>query len=108
VLGDDEGPQRVVAGGLDDVVVDVGVVADQQHLVPGGHQVAAQHVHHHDVAQVADVGLAVDRGPTQVDADPALVSWDEQLLLSGQRVGEVQGHGDSMNRSEVTEWSVSS
>ena len=93
VLGDDERLQRVVAGGVDDLVVDVGVVADVQDVVAGGGQVAAEDVEHDDVAQVADVGLAVDRDPAQVDADPARVAGDERLLAPGERVVELQGHG---------------
>src|SRR4029450_1597751 len=92
-LGDHERLQRVVAGRLDDPVVDVGVVADVQDLIPGSGQVAAEHVEHDHVAQVADVGLVVDGDPAQVDADPALVAWDEGLLALGQRVVQLQGHG---------------
>jgi hypothetical protein len=55
--------------------------------------VAAEDVEHDDVAEVADVGLAVDRDPAQVDADPARVAGDERLLAPGERVVELQGHG---------------
>jgi hypothetical protein len=55
--------------------------------------VAAEHVEDDHVAQVADVGLAVDGDPAQVDADPALVPGDEGLLALGQGVVQLQGHG---------------
>ena len=95
VLGHDEGPERVVAGGVDDLVVDVGVVADVEDVVAGGGQVAAEDVEHDHRAEVADVGLGVDGGAAEVDPDPALVAGHERLLATGQGVVELEGHGGS-------------
>src|SRR4029450_5912391 len=86
---------RVVAGHVDDLVVDVGVVADVQDLVAGGGQVAGEHVEHDHVAQVADGGPAVDGDPAQVDPNPAPVAGHERLLAPGEGVVELQDHGGS-------------
>src|SRR4029453_2549275 len=52
-------------------------------------------VEHHHVAQVADVGLAVDGDPAQVDPDPAPVAGHERLLAPGEGVVGLQDHGGS-------------
>src|SRR4029453_805415 len=52
-------------------------------------------VEHHHVAQVADVGLAVDGDPAQVDPNPAPVAGHERLLAPGGGFVELQDHGGS-------------
>ena len=84
---------------VDDLVVDVGDVLDQRHLVAALPQPAAQHREGDVGTRVADVDQVVHRGPAGVDADPALVARDELLLALGERV-EQADHGFSFDGGE--------
>ncbi len=84
--------QARLRGADDRLVVDVGEVHDVVHLV-AGHvlQRAAQHVHRHEGAEVADVPAGVDGQPARVHADGVVQRRGEVVLLPGQRV--VKTHG---------------
>ena len=61
---------RVGGGRLgEDLVVDIGDVADEHDPLPGALQPAAQHVEGDGRAHMADVGRALDGGAAQVDGD---------------------------------------
>jgi hypothetical protein len=75
-------------GAFDDVVVDVGDVGNQRHLVAAPFEIAVQDVVAERAAGVAEMRMVVDRGPAPVDPCSSGVAWSEGDLLTGERVGE--------------------
>ena len=59
--------------GGDDLVLDVGDVADEGHLVTTPDQITADHVEGHGRAPMTDMWLALHRRPAHVDRDLPLV-----------------------------------
>ena len=59
--------------GRDDLVLDVGDVADVGHLVAAPHQIAANHIEGDGRSPVPDMRLALHRRPAQTYRDLALV-----------------------------------
>ena len=82
----------VLLRALDDLVVDVGDVADERDVVAGRQQVAAHDVEHDQHARVAEVAVVVDRDAADVHADLARLERREGFLASGQRIVDLQ-HG---------------
>ncbi len=92
--------ERILAGlggGLDDLVVDVGDVADELHLVAEQHQRAPDHVEARRRVRMPDVGGRVGRGPAQVHADLAGLDRRERDLLAAERIVDAElGHDDAV------------
>ena len=82
-----------LAAGADDLVLDVGQVHDVADDVAAVVEIPAQQVFEHERAQVADVGVVVDRGPAGVHADPGGIEGGELLFRAGEAVVELKGHG---------------
>ena len=90
-------PGPVLLGGLgEDLVVDVGDVADEVDGVAARRQPAAQHVEVDGRAHVADVRLRLHGEPTDVDARLPLLEGDEVTDFAGRSVMEAQGHPASL------------
>src|SRR5262249_25095716 len=86
-------PIDVLPGGLvDDLVIDVGDVDDEGHLVANVRQVAFDGIEDDRADHVADVAGFVDGRAAQVHADLAGPDGAELFLLPGQRVVDAQGH----------------
>ena len=86
-------PGTTLLGGLrQDLVVDVGGVADERDVVPGHPQPALQDVEVHARADVADVRLRLHREPAQVDARLPLLEGNEVTDSAGRCVIELEGH----------------
>ena len=79
---------HLAGGGLDvDLVVDVGDVVDERHVVAGRLSQLRSHIADHERPCVADVHAVVHRRPADVHADRA--RWLRQVdLAPGQRVIE--------------------
>ena len=75
-----------------DLVVDVGDVADERDVVARGDQPAPQHVEVHRRAHVTHVGLALHGQATHVDARLALLERDEVADVAGRGVVEPESH----------------
>ncbi len=71
---------------LDDLVVDVGDVADERDRVARRAQVPGDDVERHHHARVADVTAVVDRDAARVHPDPPLFQRNERDLLSSAGV----------------------
>ena len=80
----------LLVGALDDLVVHVGEVLHERHLVAAVLQIAAQHVEHDDRARVADVDVVIHRRAAGVHAHFARLDRHELFLLHGH--GVVQFH----------------
>jgi hypothetical protein len=78
-----------------DLVVHVGDVGRIDHRVVAvaPPQQAEQHVEHHHRPEIADVGVVVDRRPTDIHRHPPLVAGDKGPLFAGHGVVKAQGHG---------------
>ena len=83
----------LVAGVVDDLVVDVGDVADEGDDVAAVLEPAAQHVEGEPGADVPDVRRGLDGGAAQVDADPAGDERHEVAHRPGGGVVQAKGHG---------------
>ena len=77
---------------LDDLVLDVGDVADEAHPLSREAQVANEHVEHHHRARMADVAAVVDRHAADVESHLAGAKRRQRLDLPGQRVVQLQRH----------------
>ena len=73
-------------GALDDLVVHVGEVLHERHLVAAVLEIAAQHVEHDDRARVADVDEVIHRRTAGVHAHLAGLDRHELFLLHGHGV----------------------
>jgi hypothetical protein len=82
-----------LGGALDDLVVDVGDVADVGDLGIAASEVAVNDVVGHERARVADVERAVDGGPANVHAYVLRVGGLELHLAPAQGVVDAEGHG---------------
>ena len=92
VVGEVE-PRPVLLGRLgQDLVVDVGDVADERDVVPLVRQPPAQHVEVHRGPDVADVGLGLHGQAADVDARLPLLEGDEVTNLAGRGVVEPECH----------------
>ena len=80
------GRLALLAGALDDLVVDVGVVLDERHLVAAEGEVAAHDVEGEKRARVADVDVVVDGRATRVHRDLPLFAGPEFLFAARLRV----------------------
>ena len=80
----------LLVGALDDLVVHVGEVLHERHLVAAVLQIAAQHVEHDDRARVADVDVVIHRRAAGIHAHFARLDRHELFLLHGH--GVVQFH----------------
>ena len=86
-------PGPALLGGLQqDLVVDVGDVADEVDLVAAGDQPSPQHVEVHRGAHVTDVGLRLHGEAAHVDARPTLLEGDEVAHLPRGGVVEAESH----------------
>lgn len=86
-------PRTSLVGCLgEDLVVDVGGVADEGHPVTGRTQPALEHVEVHTRADVTDVGLRLHGQPAQIDADLALAQGHEVAHGAGGRVMDAERH----------------
>ncbi|MCY1234348.1 hypothetical protein D9M72_469290 [compost metagenome] len=80
----------ILGGAADDLVVDIRDVLHICHLVAGGTQPAMHHVEHHHHARVANVAVVVHRHAADIHADLAGFDGHEWLLLTRERVVDVQ------------------
>ena len=85
-LGDLFGGDALLVCLFDDLVVDVGKVLHEGHIVAAELQVPAQGVKDADRAGVADVDKVIDGRPAGVHLDLARLQRDKFLLLSGEGV----------------------
>src|SRR5699024_4982167 len=86
-----------------DLVVDVGDVADEGDVVPvAAHEPAPQHVEGHGEAQVADVRGALRRQPADVHPHPTRGDGGEVALGAGCGVVELQGHGPRLTADRLS------
>src|SRR5690606_27058959 len=81
----------VLGGARDDLVVDVGDVADEDDLVAAITEIAAHDVERHLRARVPDVAEVVDRIAAHVHAHGAGLERFELLLAAGQRIEDLYG-----------------
>ena len=98
-----KGPGRAFGDGPDvlsrflgrrhDLVVHVGDVAHVGDAAVKAPQEPVEHVEHDHRAGVADVGVVVDRGAANVEADPVGAKGPEVVLGAAQGVVEAKGHG---------------
>jgi hypothetical protein len=91
--------QALLSRTPDDLVVDVGEVANERDGRSACAQVAAEDVHGDERPGVADVRARVDRDAAPVDADPPRRARHEGLLATGEGVGENQPHRDYSSSS---------
>ena len=80
-------------GGVDDLVVDVGDVADVGDAAVVALEDPVQHVEDDHRAGVAEMGEVVDRGPAHIHAHMVRIDGLEPLLLAVERVVENKRHG---------------
>ena len=86
-------PRHAVRRGLgEDLVVDVGDVADEGDVEPAGGQPAAQHVEGERGADVADVRRALHGGPADVDRRLPGTQRREVADRTGGRVVQAEAH----------------
>ncbi len=69
-------------GPVDDLVVDIGVIADVGHLIPGKLQVAVDHIKHDTGPGMADVAEVIDRNPADIHPHLAGDTGDEQFFFT--------------------------
>ena len=93
--------EPLLLGLAQDLVVDVGDVADEVDLHPAVLQPAAQHVEVDRRADVADVGLRLHGEAADVDARVAVPDRDEVADVAGRRVVESEGHPPDSRDSGV-------
>ncbi len=73
-------------------VAHVGDVADVAHLEANMRQVPKQQVERHERADVAEVGVVIDRRPADVHTHVRRGEWFENILLAGEGVVYFKGH----------------
>ncbi len=82
----------------DGLVVHVGEVHHELHLVPPVLQVPVEDVREEEGAEVTDVRGGVDGGAAAVHPHPAFHQGDELFQPARERVVELKGHGSSTGR----------
>ncbi len=75
-----------LVGAVDDLVVDVGVVADKGHVIAGILQVAIDHIEDDAGPGMADVAVIVDRHAADIHACLARHLRDKGLFLAGEGI----------------------
>ena len=85
---------------VDDLVVDVGDVADIDDVILAIEmpQQPEQHVEDDEGPRVADMDALIDRGAADVEAHPVRVDRLEHLLGARQRVVQFELHGPVIDR----------
>ena len=78
------------------LVIDVGDVADERHLVPAGGQPAAQHLEAQPRPNMADMWLGLQGHAAQVDANLAVHDRNEVADLLRRRVVDPDAHSASL------------
>ena len=81
----------VLGGAPDDLVVDVGDVADVGDAVAARAQPAPHHVEHHHEARMPEVQVVVHGDAADVHADVARLQRDKRLFGPAQRIEDLQG-----------------
>ena len=82
----------VLAGiGIGRQVAYVCDIHDPLHTVAHITQALLQHILHNIGAQIADMGIVIDRGATGIHFDMLRVSGGKKLLLTGKRIVKVHG-----------------
>ena len=76
---------------LDELVIDVGDVHDPRDVVSVVDEVTFDRIENDGADHVADVSLVVDGWAAEINADAAVVDWDEGLLAPGERVVDLDG-----------------
>ena len=89
LLGNGLGCGALLVGPVDDLVVHVGEVLHEGHLVPPVLQVPAQHVEEDHGPGIAHVDVVVDRGAAAVHLHLSRGDGDELLLLAGHGVKQL-------------------
>ena len=95
-FGERRGVFSTLVGAPDDLVVDVGVVADKVDLPTTVPQVADHCVEGHEGAAMSDVGKVVHRDAADIEFDPPRLDGFKGPLGAGEGVEElegVRGHG---------------
>ncbi|CAO0827998.1 hypothetical protein SMICM17S_00216 [Streptomyces microflavus] len=93
VLVTDRPPGAALLGGLlDDLVVDVGDVPDERHVVAAVGEPAAHDVEVQSGTDVPDVRCGLDGSATEVDRDTARCERDEVTDLPGAGVVQANSH----------------
>ena len=78
---------------IDDLVIDVGDIDHEPHLMPACHEPACHGVKHDGPHQVPHVAIVVDRRATDVHADLAGLQGIQGPLGAGDGVVQLNGHG---------------
>ena len=90
-LSSDLLPRAVLAfGPVDDLVVDVGDVADQTNLNAGPLEIATQHVVYQRGTAMTEVRWSVDSGAAEIDAQVARLAHGQWAHCLGRCVEEVK------------------
>ena len=95
------GARGVGAGGVVDLVVDVGDVDDQRHLQALVFEEALHQAEDDERARVADVDAAVDGRPAHVDADPPGVARVQRQELAAAGVVQADLAHDLVETSRL-------
>ncbi|CAB4736387.1 unannotated protein [freshwater metagenome] len=74
---------------VDDLVVDIGDIANECHVVSARHEPAAKDIEGDTAPDMTDMGRGLDRRTAQVDADLARGNGNE--LANSSRCGVIQG-----------------
>ncbi len=93
LVGDDRDRHALFAGGVVDLVVDVGDVAGVGQPAIAAAQHVGQYAKHHGSARIADVHVVVDRRPAHVHGHAGGIERREGFDAARQAVEEVQAHG---------------
>ena len=88
---------RVLAalvGATDNLIINISKIGNVAHFVAAIDEVAANHVKNNGGHRMANVGVGIDGGAT--DIHPHLTGLDRLkfFLLAGQRVVELERHAD--------------
>ncbi len=75
-----------LVGPVDDLVVDVGIVADIGHLIPAKTQVAVDHVKDDPGPGMADVAEVVDRHAADIHAHLAWYAGNKRFFFTGKGI----------------------
>ena len=81
-----------LVGAVDDLVVDVGIVADVGDIVAGILQIAEDHVEDHVGPGMADMAVVVDRYPADIHAGLAGDQRNEGFFFTRKGIVDTQRH----------------